>query len=170
MFNDALGTLQTSSSYLYSDANGNRFWYDTRPTLRKVAEDRAQMVKDSDALFEVEGRLKKLRKVEPFAGIHVCPASTLDVPDDQSLRLIVLPPAAKHRGRATESEALKLAAETLAGRGTTPRTYKNMVVFAAADASYYPRDPDRCEAVHRLGLHQGRPRVTQPRRRADARD
>lgn len=139
VFNDALGTLQTSSSYLYSDANGNRFWYDTRPTLRKVAEDRAQMVKDSDALFEVESRLKRLRKADPFAGIHVCPASTLDVPDDQSLRLVVLPPAAKHRGRAAESEALKLAAETLAGRGTTPRTYKNMVVFAAADASYYPQ-------------------------------
>lgn len=139
VFNDALGTLQTSSSYLYSDANGNRFWYDTRPTLRKVAEDRAQMVKDSDALFEVECRLKRLRKVDPFAGIHVCPASTLDVPDDQSLRLVVLPPAGKHRGRATESEALKLAAETLAGRGTTPRTYKNMLVFAAADASYYPQ-------------------------------
>lgn len=139
VFNDALGTLQTSSSYLYSDANGNRFWYDTRPTLRKVAEDRAQMVKDSDALFEVEGRLKRLRKVDPFAGIHVCPASTLDVPDDQSLRLVVLSPAAKHRGRATESEALKLAAETLAGRGTTPRTYKNMLAFAAADASYYPQ-------------------------------
>ena len=139
VFNDALGTLQTSSSYLYSDANGNRFWYDTRPTLRKVAEDRAQMVKDSDALFEVEGRLKRLRKADPFAGIHVCPASTLDVPDDQSLRLVVLSPAAKHRGRATESEALKLAAETLAGRGTTPRTYKNMLVFAAADASYYPQ-------------------------------
>ena len=137
VFNDALGTLQTSSSYLYSDANGNRFWYDTRPTLRKVAEDRAQMVKDSDALFEVEGRLKRLRKVEPFSGIHVCPASTLDVPDDQSLRLVVLPPAAKHRSGAAESEALKLASEIITSRGSTPRSYKNMIVFAAADASCY---------------------------------
>ena len=137
VFNDALGTLQTSSSYLYSDANGNRFWYDTRPTLRKVAEDRAQMVKDSDALFEVEVRLKRLRKVEPFSGIHVCPASTLDVPDDQSLRLVVLPPAAKHRSGAAESEALKLASEIITSRGSTPRSYKNMIVFAAADASCY---------------------------------
>ena len=137
VFNDALGTLQTSSSYLYSDANGNRFWYDTRPTLRKVAEDRAQMVKDSDALFEVDGRLKRLRKVEPFSGIHVCPASTLDVPDDQSLRLVVLPPAAKHRSGAAESEALKLASEIITSRGSTPRSYKNMIVFAAADASCY---------------------------------
>lgn len=137
VFNDALGTLQTSSSYLYGDANGNRFWYDTRPTLRKVAEDRAQLKRDSDALYEVESRLKKLRRAEPFSGVHVCPASSLDVPDDQTLRLVVLPPAATHRGRAAESAALKMAAETFAARGTTPRTYKNMIVFVAADASYY---------------------------------
>ena len=137
VFNDALGTLQTSSSYLYSDANGNRFWYDTRPTLRKVAEDRAQMIKDSDALYEVEARLKKLRRVEPFSGLHVCPASSLDVPDDQSLRLVVMPPAAAHRGKVSESAALTLATEMLANRGTSPRSYKNMLVFAAADGSYH---------------------------------
>ena len=137
VFNDALVTLQISSSYLYSDDNSNRFWYDTRPTLRKVAEDRAQMMGDSDALFEVESRLKKLRKSEPFAGVHVCPASTLDVPDDQSLRLVVLPPAAKHRSEAAESDALKLAREMIASRGSTPRSYKNMIVFAAADGSHY---------------------------------
>ena len=137
VFNDALVTLQISSSYLYSDDNSNRFWYDTRPTLRKVAEDRAQMMGDSDALFEVESRLKKLRKSEPFAGVHVCPASTLDVPDDQSLRLVVLPPAAKQRSEAAESDALKLAREMIASRGSTPRSYKNMIVFAAADGSHY---------------------------------
>lgn len=137
VFNDALGTLQTSSSFLYSDVNGNRFWYDTRPTLRKVADDRAQQVKDSDALYEVESRLKKLRKIDPFSGIHVCPASSLDVPDDQTLRLVVLTPSANHRSKAVESTALSLASEMLSNRGTSPRAYKNMVVFAAADASYY---------------------------------
>lgn len=137
VFNDALGTLQTSSSFLYSDVNGNRFWYDTRPTLRKVADDRAQQVKDSEALYEVESRLKKLRKIDPFSGIHVCPASSLDVPDDQTLRLVVLTPSANHRGKTADSAALTLASEILSNRGTSPRTYKNMVVFAAADASYY---------------------------------
>lgn len=138
VFNDALGTLQTSSSYLYSDANGNRFWYDTRPTLRKVAEDRAQQTKDSDALYEVEKRLRShVRKMEPFSGVNVCPAGSLDVPDEQALRLVVLPPSASHRGKSSETPALSLASEMLASRGTSPRTYKNMIVFAAADASYY---------------------------------
>lgn len=139
VFNDALVKLQISSSYLYSDDNSNRFWYDTRPTLRKVAEDRAQMMGDSDALFEVESRLKKLRKSEPFAGVHVCPASTLDVPDDQSLRLVVLAPAAKHRSGAAESDALIVANEMITSRGSSPRSYKNMIVFAAADGSHYPQ-------------------------------
>ena len=139
VFNDALVTLQISSSYLYSDDNGNRFWYDTRPTLRKVAEDRAQMMGESDALFEVESRLKKLRKSEPFAGVHVCPASSLDVPDDQSLRLVVLPPAAKYRSGVAESDALKVANEMIKSRGSSPRSSKNMIVFAAADGSHYPQ-------------------------------
>lgn len=138
VFNDALGTLQSSSSYLYSDANGNRFWYDTRPTLRKVAEDRAQQTRDSDALFEVEKRLKnRVRKTEPFSGVNVCPASSLDVPDEQALRLVVLPPSAGHHGKATETPALVLAADMLASRGASPRAYKNMLVFVAADTSYY---------------------------------
>ncbi|MDR3358464.1 MAG: hypothetical protein LBN96_06400 [Desulfovibrio sp.] len=39
-FNDALNTLQISLAYLYSNLSGDRFWYDTRPTLRKTVEDR----------------------------------------------------------------------------------------------------------------------------------
>ena len=136
VFNDALSTLQSRSSYLYSDTTGNRYWYDTRPTLRKVAEDRAQQYRDSDALYEVETRLKKQRAADPFSGKHICPASSLDVPDEDSLRIVVLPPAEAHRGRTSDSRALKMADEILTNRGTAPRAYKNMIVFVAADASY----------------------------------
>lgn len=136
VFNDALSTFQFRSSFLYSDAAGNRYWYDTRPTLRKVEEDRAQQYKDSDAIYEIETRLKKQRNAEPFSGRHICPASSLDVPDEDSLRIVVLPPAQSHRGNTKDSLALKMADEILGQRGTAPRTYKNMVVFAAADASY----------------------------------
>lgn len=133
VFNDALGTLQGKSSFLYSDGSGNRYWYDTRPTLRKVMEDRAQQLDQSDVEYEVEQRLKGFRKVAPFSGLHVCPASTLDVPDDMSLRLVVLPPRATHRSGSLDSAALKLAGEILSTRGTTPRQYKNMLVFIACD-------------------------------------
>lgn len=133
VFNDALGTLQSSSSFLYSDGNGNRYWYDTRPTLRKVMEDRAQQLDKADAEYEVEQRLKTFRKCPPLAGLHVCPATSLDVPDEQTLRLVVLPPAAAHRNGAANSPAVARAAEILTNRGTTPRQYKNMLAFIACD-------------------------------------
>ena len=80
---------------------------------------------------------KEAAQDRSLLGIHVCPASSLDVPDDQTLRLVVLTPSANHRGKTADSAALTLASEILSNRGTSPRTYKNMVVFAAADASYY---------------------------------
>lgn len=133
VFNDALSALQTSSSFLYSDGSNNRFWYDTRPTLRKVMEDRAQQLSDSDVTYEIERRLKSLRKTNPFAGLHVCPASTLDVPDEMALRLVVLSPSAPHRAGAEDSAALKLAIDILSTRGTAPRRYKNMLAFVGCD-------------------------------------
>lgn len=47
-FNDALNVLQNSLTYLYSNPSGDRFWYDTRPTLRKTVEDRATQQKSED--------------------------------------------------------------------------------------------------------------------------
>ena len=132
-FNDALRMLKSKSSFLYSDGSDNRYWYDTRPTLRKVMEDRAQQLSKTDAMYEVEQRLKKFRRVAPIEGLHVCPASTLDVPDEKSLRMVVLPPTAAHRKGSEDSEALRLAGEILALRGSAPRRYKNMLVFIACD-------------------------------------
>ena len=136
IFNDALAKLQSKSSYLYSDANGNRYWYDTRPTLRKTAEDRAQQIKSSAAVYEVERRLKNLKPARPFEGRHICPASSLEIQDTDSLRMVVLPIADSHSGKANSGPALKTAEDILNGRGETPRTYRNMIVFAAPDASY----------------------------------
>lgn len=135
VFNDALGTLQTSASFLYSDGQGNRFWYDTRPTLRKTMEDRAQQLPADDANYEVEKRLKALRRCDPFGGIHVCPASSLDVPDEQKLRLVVLPPSAPHRSGDDGSKAVAAAKKILETRGTAPRQYKNTLAFIACDGT-----------------------------------
>ena len=77
VFNDALGSLQNSLAYLYTNPSGDRFWYDTRPTLRKTVEDRATQFSASEVEYEIERRMKKLRLEPPFKGIHICPASSL---------------------------------------------------------------------------------------------
>lgn len=132
-FNDALNTLHGSLSYLYNNMNGNRYWYDTRPTLRKTAEDRASQVSSADVENEIESRLKKLRKEIPFSGLHVCPASSLDVPDEQAVRLVILRTKDTYKRSANETAALATVENILNTRGTSPRVYRNMLAFVAPD-------------------------------------
>ena len=132
-FNDALNTLRGSLAYLYTNPSGDRYWFDTRPTLRKTAQDRATQFSDIDVEYEVESRLRKLRKEEPFAGLHVCPGSSLDVTDDQAVRLVLLGVKDTYRPSNAQSPALESASDILDNRGSSPRIYRNTLAFVAPD-------------------------------------
>lgn len=132
-FMDALNTLHGSLSYLYNNPNGNRFWYDTKPTLRKTAEDRASQVSSAEVEIEIENRLKKCRKENPFAGVHASPISSSDVPDDQAVRLVLLRTKDTYRRNYEKPLALSAVEEILNNRGTSPRIYRNMLAFVAPD-------------------------------------
>ena len=132
-FKDALNTLHGALSYLYNNPNGNRFWYDTKPTLRKTAEDRASQVSSADVEMEIESRLKKCRRESPFAGIHVCPASSGDVPDDQAVRLVILRTRDTYRRNYENSNANRAVEDVLNNRGASPRVFRNMLAFVAPD-------------------------------------
>lgn len=135
IFNDALSILRASLTYLYSNNEQTRYWYDTRPTLRKTMEDRASQLNTEDVIREVVCRLREIRRTEPFSGIHCCPNSSLDVPDEQSLRLVILPPTATFSPKEFTCSALESAKKFLDTRGDSPRMYKNMLTFVAADSS-----------------------------------
>ena len=135
VFKDALSTLETSLSYLYTNPSRSRYWYDTRPTLRKTVTDRASQIADADVVREIETRLRKCKKESPFAGLHICPASSLDVPDEQAARLVLLRPTETHTVNKADSAAMTAAVDVLNNRGSnTPRIYRNMLLFVAADA------------------------------------
>ena len=122
-------------SYLYNNQNGTRFWYDTKPTLRKTSEDRASQVSDEDVVVEIETRLRKLRRENPFSGLHICPVSSNDIPDEQNARLVILRPEDSFR-RANgkdSGKALTTVVEFLNTRGASPRVYRNMLAFVAPD-------------------------------------
>lgn len=133
IFNDARNTLQTSLAYLYTNSSGTRFWYDTRPTLRKTVEDRATQVPASDVEYEIETRLRGLRKEKPFGGVHICPASSLDVPDEQDARLVILGPADQYKASRPDNRAMTAVKDFLSNRGNAPRIYRNMLAFVAPD-------------------------------------
>lgn len=133
VFGDALRRLASSATYLYQD--GSRYWYSTQPTVTKLAEDRAeQLTRDPDKVAkELDKRLRAdIRQQGDFSRVHPLPASSADVPDDLDARLVVLGidhTYTKEAGNGAE-KASKAILET---RGSSPRQYRNTLVFLAAD-------------------------------------
>jgi len=133
VFNDALSQLSDRLTYLYR--KDRRYWYDTRPNLRRTVEERAQQFEDHQVEGEIERRVRDATRRErgDFKGVHACPASSGDVPDDQEVRLVILRPPETHKGNDQESAALKAAADMLANRGGGPRHNHNMLAFLVPD-------------------------------------
>jgi hypothetical protein len=133
VFGDALRRLAATATYLYQD--GTRFWYDTQPTVTKLAEERAEQLKrEPDKVTqELERRLREeLKGRGDFAGVHPVPRSSADVADEREARLVVLPAEHPH-AKEGESPARTAAQSILESRGNSPRLYRNALVFLAAD-------------------------------------
>jgi len=147
VFGDALRRLAAAATYLYQD--GPRYWYSTQPTVTKLADDRAEQLKrDPDkVVHELDQRLRfDLRKMGDFRRVHPLPGSSADVPDDLDARLVVLSidqAFSKEPNSAAEAAA-KAIFET---RGTTPRLFRNTLIFLAADKT---RLQDLDEAVRKF--------------------
>ena len=133
VFGDALRRMSSQLTYLYSD--GSRYWYDTRPTVNRLAKDRAQGFPLAEARAEIVTRLKKVPKNREFLAFHVAPPDSGDVADEARARLVVLPPDATYKRRNGDTEAVKMAQAILENRGSAQRLYKNMLLFVAPDNS-----------------------------------
>jgi hypothetical protein len=146
VFGDALRRLAGAATFLYQD--GPRYWYSTQPTVTKLAEDRAEQLKrDPDKVaHELDGRLRRnLERKGDFNRVHPIPQSGQDVPDDLDVRLVVLGidhPYGKEPGSAAEVAAKAI----LESRGSTPRHFRNTLVFLVADKV---RLPDLDEATRK---------------------
>lgn len=147
VFGDGLRRLAGAATYLYQD--GSRFWYDTQPTVTKLAEDRAEQYKrEPDKVFEeLDARLRSdLEKRGDFARVHPLPNSGIDVPDDFDTRLVVLSPDHPF-SRDTGNAAVTAATAILESRGNAPRLYRNTLVFLAPDRA---RMQDLDEALRKF--------------------
>ncbi len=145
-YKDAVRAIVDKLQYLNS-AN-NRFWFDTRPNLRREMEDRKRRFNDKEDVFPfIREKLRFAQGV--FGGVHVFTGSA-DVPDDWSLRLVVLPPDAafSRSGQGTSpASALDRALDILKNRGEQPRQKQNRLIFLAADADSVSRLKDQVRSV-----------------------
>jgi len=133
LYNDATAKLAEKLTYMY--AGNSRYWYDTQPNLRRTMEERAVKLDKDEVELEILRRLRQIRERGDFKAVHVGIQSS-DIPDDQDARLVVLAPSSGYRAHNLESPAIKAASEILDKRGNAPRSYRNMLLFIAADAEH----------------------------------
>ena len=144
VYRDALRRLGDRLHYLNS--GNNRFWFDTRPNLRREMEERKRRFQDKeDVVPAIRDRVQRSFAPSVFAGTHVFTSSS-DIPDDWQLRLVVLPPDAAF-SRNTPSMAVDRATEILKTRGEQPRFKQNRLIFLAADHDSVSRLKDQVRST-----------------------
>jgi hypothetical protein len=134
VFVDALSELLVRSGHLYS--NGTAYWFGSQPTLRKLAESRAQERTDEEADDAIVALLKTdSRGHGGFGRVHVCPLQPEEAEEGASVALILLHPAMRHDAKAEPSPAMRAAEDATKRRsGGKLRLARNTLVFVAADA------------------------------------
>lgn len=131
-FHAALTQLGDRATYFYSGSG--KYWYDTQANITRTAKDQAERLHPEDVWTEIILRLQaQARTRGDFAGVHVCPESNADIPDTDEARLVILHPKVSHKRRALDSEGMQFAHKATEQRGGANRTYRNTLVFLAAD-------------------------------------
>jgi uncharacterized protein len=135
IFGDALRRLTNQAKFLHSDMG--RHWYSMSASLNRTAADRAAQLEEALVLMTIDQELTKyinsIGDRGHFDTVQVAPSGSGEVPDEAGgVRAVVLGVAHPHSGREG-SEALQEAKEILMQRGSTPRVYRNMLVFLAAE-------------------------------------
>ncbi|MFC5513535.1 ATP-binding protein [Massilia jejuensis] len=124
----------------YLNSANNRFWFDTRPNLRREMEERKRRFNLREDVYPfIKDKLRFSNGV--FGGVHVFTPSA-DVPDDWQLRLVVLPPEATF-SKGAQSAAIDAATAILKNRGDQPRQKQNRLVFLAPDTDSLARLKDQ---------------------------
>ena len=136
IFGDALRRLANNARFMHGDLG--RYWYSMSASLNRLAADRAGQIEEQLVLLEIDKALATyingLGDRGHFDTVQVAPSGSADVPDEPGgVRAVVLGVAHPHSGR-DNSEAMTEAKDILLQRGSTPRVYRNMLIFLAAEA------------------------------------
>lgn len=130
-FHSALTQLQDRATYFYTGSG--RYWYDVQPNISRAAKDQAERLHPEDVWANIVTRLRSQDRIPgDFAGVHVCPETNSDIRDLDDTRLVLVHPKYAHT-KGGDSPAKAFAQQSTEHRGTANRTYRNTVVYLAAD-------------------------------------
>jgi hypothetical protein len=128
----------------FINKGNGRWWFDVRPNLRREMEERKRRFADGEVVDAIKDSVHRVMGSGQM-DVHVfTPAS--DIPDDWSLRLVVLPPSTAW-SRSGPNAARDAAAAILRMRGEQPRQKQNRLLFLAADADQVMHLKDTVRAL-----------------------
>ena len=149
IFGDALRRLGNQARFMHTDLG--RYWYSMSASLNRIAADRAGQLEEALVRIEVDKALEVyingLGDRGHFDAVQVLRGGSGDVPDEAGgVRAVVLGVEHPHTGR-DGSGALTEAGDILLHRGSSPRVYRNVLVFLAAEARQLDNLQDAMRAV-----------------------
>jgi predicted AAA+ superfamily ATPase len=131
-YHSALNQLADRATYFY--AGSGRYWYDLQANVTRRAKEHADRLQPEVVWAEIVSRLRgQERHPGAFAGVHVCPDEIGDIRDLDEARLVIVHPKLTHARKTPLTSASDFALRATESRGSGSRTYRNMLVFLAAD-------------------------------------
>lgn len=132
-FGSSLQMLGDRSTYLFSE--GERYWFDTQPSLNRYIADKAAALSQVDVDAEVVLRLRRAVSPRPadFTEVILAPTSTGDVAEAEGVRLVLLHPRHAVDPKVKDSPGLVWSRDLFANRGSAPRDRRNTLVSLAPD-------------------------------------
>jgi len=132
IYSDALDLISNRLHYL--NIGNNEYWFDIRQNLTKEMEERKKRFnKDELITPEIKSILSAAIKPAGFIdAVHIFTQSA-DIPDDKSIRLVILPPGEHMNKLGLLSTAQTYAKSILQFHGVQIRKYQNRLIFLSAD-------------------------------------
>ena len=126
-YDAALRTMDEQLYHLYRENGRHRFSSDVK--LGLVANERKGEFNDQDTDDEI---VRRLNETCSDGNVIVCPNGSDDVPDQNQVQIVVLPPDQMRGPRARETDrATPLAAAMTTTCGDAPRKYRSSLMFLA---------------------------------------
>jgi hypothetical protein len=134
IFGEAARELADQATYLHG--RSGLYWFSTKPTLNRLAEERAKAF----AGHEVDAAIRDVLVAEGnikgsgFHRIFAAPDDPAAMDEVQSISLVILGPASPHSGKGTaRSAATDAVTEALTRCRASQRRFRNTLIFVAAD-------------------------------------
>lgn len=132
LVNSALDELEAAGYYLYYAQSGidKRYWFHTQPNINILINQAKSDVKILDVETEILKRLTEKSRFTQTFNVLVNP--TGDVPEQQKLTMVILPPDLRADAGEIPAKTAKYIEQIATKKGSSERIYRNTMLFLAA--------------------------------------